>query len=377
MIELLDQDGRWVAEVRTRDRRGTLSVTSGNFNLRSEALAWATDREDELMIASLRDFTVGRLVMEWHDQRALSLRDTTVARESSMLGKHVVESPIATKDARSLSRLEATAFVQQLRNKDNGRGGPLSSKTCRHIAKAMRQSFDASTEIEVNPFQRVALPSLPDVEVAFLTRPEIDTLLQSTGHHRWGWAFALLLLTGIRRSEFCGLKWEHVDLEDGVIEIRWRRTTARSAVVEGQPKTRRARRRIPLDPLAISLLTRRAKERDEQRATWGPDWCADGDTYVWALEDGSLPHPDRLTSEFVKFSAAININSVGVHGLRHSFAAAAIAADVAPYSLSRALGHAQVGFTLTVYGHMWSDGLVDEFAKISRLLGTGGQAAGS
>jgi integrase len=219
-------------------------------------------------------------------------------------------------------------------------------------------------------FERVALPSLLDVEISFLERAEVDTLLLALHRHRWGWAFGVILLTGVRRSEFCGLTWENVHLDDRFIDIRSRRTTAAGSVVEGPPKTRKARRRIPLDPLAIKLLKQRIEERDEQRIMWGPDWSPSGNSYVWAFEDGSPPNPDRLTAEFAKFCTSLDITDVGLHGLRHTFATVAIAAGMAPYALSRSLGHSTVSFTLDKYGHLWDDGLIAEFKKIEDLLGT-------
>lgn len=371
MIEIESIGERWTARVHSRDRSGRRVTDSEVFSDRDSATHWANSCEKQRTDELLADLTVARLTMEWHDQRLSSLRDTSAVRELSMLGKHILMDPIAQMDARSLTRHDASAYMTRLNARDNGRGEQLAPKTRRHIAKAIRQAFESNLEIDVNPFQRVPLPSLADVEMAHLTRAEIDRLLSGTGLHRWGWAYAVILLTGIRRSEFAGLRWEQVDLDAGVIEIKWRRSTAGADVVEGQPKTRRARRRIPLDPLAVSLLRQRRGEQDRDHQLWGADWFPGGERYVWTFEDGSLPHPDRLTNEFTKFSQVLGINHVGIHGLRHSFAAAAIAAGVAPYSLSRALGHAQVGFTLTVYGHMWADGLDEEFSKISRMLGTG------
>ena len=104
----------------------------------------------------------------------------------------------------------------------------------------------------------------------------------------------------------------------------------------------------------------------------GADWCDLGDEYIWAREDGSLPHPDQLTAEFDRFCREVGIANCGLHGLRHSFAATAIAAGVAGYSLSRMMGHSQVTFTYSVYGHLFNDGLQNEMAKMTELLGTSG-----
>ena len=254
-------------------------------------------------------------------------------------------------------------WAEQAERVDRGRDG----------LKALRHAFSSDIDLETNVFERVTLPSLADVEMTFLSRCDVDTLLKSVDRHRWGWAFCFLLLTGLRRSEFCGLTWEHVHLDGRYIDIRSRRTTAAGSVVEGAPKTRKARRRVPLDPFAAQLLVQRIDERDAQRSAWGPDWAPSGDSYVWCLEDGSPPHPDRLTAEFSKFCGAIGIADVGLHGLRHTFATVAIAAGMAPYVLSRSLGHSTVSFTLDKYGHLWDDGLTAEFGKVGALLGTSSQ----
>lgn len=376
MIDLSERDGSWLATVAWRSRSGRRLSESRSFSDRNEALGWAQEVDHRHADAVRSELTVAQLVMNWHDERVPRLRDTTVAREESLLMKHVAGDPIGPLPARELTRRDAHNFGEHLTLKENGRGGTLAPKTRRHIQKAVRQAFDASWEIDVNPFARVSLPALPDTEAAFLSMAEIDRLLNGVSTHRWGWAFALLVLTGLRRSEFCGLRWQDVDLDAACLDVKWRRTTARSLVVEGPPKTRRARRRIPLDPMAGRLLRDRLAVRDVQRDQWGPDWCADGDAFVWSREDGSLPHPDQLTLEFDRFCDKVGISNVGLHGLRHSFAAAAIAAGMAGYSLSRVMGHSQVTFTYTVYGHLFNDGLVGEMGKLSSLLGTASVYAG-
>jgi integrase len=372
MIQMDEIDQRWLAVVSWRDERGDRERDERSFRTRSDAITWAQEIDAERSEAIRRDMTVAQLVLGWHDDRRPNLRDTTAVREESMLLRHIGGDPLGVTPAKLVTRRDAVAFGERLAMKGNGRGAPLAPKTRRHVGKALRQAFDASWDIEVNPFARVALPALPDGEAKFLTRSEIDVLLHSIKRHRWGWAYAVLLLTGMRRSEFCGLRWTEIDLDAGHLDVKWRRTTAGSEVVEGAPKTRKARRRIPLDPLAVRLLRDRLLERDRNRDEWGPDWCARGDEYVWSREDGSLPHPDQLSAEFDRFCGLVGITNCGLHGLRHSFATIAIAAGVAAYSLSRMMGHSQVGFTLGVYGHLLHDGLQNEMAKMTELLGTSG-----
>lgn len=370
MIVLSEENGCWCAHVAWRSLSGRRLTASEMFPTRAQATEWAQGHDRKMADQVRENLTVAQLVLGWHDDRVGHLRDTTVAREECMLQRHIAADPIGRMNARSVTRRDAAAFSERLKLKPNGRGATLAPKTRRGIQKAIRQAFDASWDIDVNPFARVALPSLPDTEAAFLSIEEIDRLLKQVALHKWGWVYGVLVLTGLRRSEFCGLRWQDVNLDGAYIEVKWRRSTAGSAVVEGALKTRRARRQIPLDPMASRLLTARVIERDSQRMLWGPDWCEDGDQYVWCREDGSKEHPDKLTSQFDEFCTRARITNVGLHGLRHSFAAVAIAAGMAGYSLSRVMGHSQVTFTYTVYGHLFNDGLVGEMGKLSAFLGT-------
>ena len=54
---------------------------------------------------------------------------------------------------------------------------------------------------------------------------------------------------GLRRSEICGLRWENVDLEAGLLSIREVRTEVGGSVVLKSPKTRTSARRLGITGL--------------------------------------------------------------------------------------------------------------------------------
>jgi integrase len=51
--------------------------------------------------------------------------------------------------------------------------------------------------------------------------------------------------------------------------------------------------------------------------------------------------------------ARLELESVGIHTLRHSAAAALISAGASPEALQAMLGHSSAGFSLTRYGHLF------------------------
>jgi integrase len=58
-----------------------------------------------------------------------------------------------------------------------------------------------------------------------------------------------------------------------------------------------------------------------------------------------------LRQRFNRLSARCGLPHIRLHDLRHSYATAALKAGVNPKIVSQRLGHASVGFTLTVYSH--------------------------
>ncbi len=87
---------------------------------------------------------------------------------------------------------------------------------------------------------------------------------------------------GLRRgSEICGLRWENVDLEAGLLSIREVRTEVGSGVVLKSPKTRTSARRLGITGLQdLQQVLRRAWER--RRSDDPKEW-------VVLRQDGAPP----------------------------------------------------------------------------------------
>ncbi|MEX2375149.1 MAG: tyrosine-type recombinase/integrase, partial [Dehalococcoidia bacterium] len=55
---------------------------------------------------------------------------------------------------------------------------------------------------------------------------------------------------------------------------------------------------------------------------------------------------------FVRLGRQIGAPPLDVHGLRHTYATAALRAGVSPEVLSQRLGHSDVSITLSLYAHV-------------------------
>jgi integrase len=68
--------------------------------------------------------------------------------------------------------------------------------------------------------------------------------------------FKLALATGMRRGELMGLKWQDIDFEKGILQIR--RVLSRipskmpgKGYEEAEPKTQKSRRSVVIAPFAL------------------------------------------------------------------------------------------------------------------------------
>ena len=89
-----------------------------------------------------------------------------------------------------------------------------------------------------------------------LTPAQARTLLEAAHAEsdRLEALYVLAVTTGLRQGELLGLKWDDVDLEGGMLQVRRTLTTAKGGPVLSAPKTRGSRRSVKLPPTASEAL---------------------------------------------------------------------------------------------------------------------------
>ena len=165
---------------------------------------------------------------------------------------------------------------------------------------------------------------------------------------------------GLRRSEICGLRWENVDLEAGLLSIREVRTEVGGSVVLKSPKTRTSARRLGITGLQdLQQVLRRAWER--RRSDDPKEW-------VVLRQDGTPPKPDQLTRDLLTVVRRQGLPKISLHGLRHSFASVANSQGVPMFDISRTLGHSSMTVTSNIYTHLFDDTEAQALAAVARAI---------
>lgn len=137
----------------------------------------------------------------------------------------------------------------------------------------------------------------------------------------------MLMACGLRRSEALGARWEALDLSAGTLAIVGQRLPGSDVL--SPLKSAAAYRVIELPPQVTVILRRMPRPI-------GGGWLCDVSS--WAVY--------RLHEQLL---AAGDLPKISLHGLRHSFATAAVQQGVPIKILQGALGHAKYQLTADLY----------------------------
>ena len=186
---------------------------------------------------------------------------------------------------------------------------------------------------------------------------------------KWKTLVHLLLITGARRGEVLGLKWDKVDFNSNQVYICNNILySADVGIYEDTPKTERSKRYISLPVETMQLLRQYRAWQNTERLRLGDYYRDQG--FVFAQDNGGPMHPDSVTTWLTRFSKRHGLPHVNAHAFRHTMASMLYFNGVDSVSISKRLGHAQVSTTANIYAHVMeaadkknADILADVFLK--------------
>lgn len=288
---------------------------------------------------------------QWYEQwwPSRTAEDNTLRGDRSKLNRHVTPrwGGVALGD---IVRLDVQNWTNHLSH-------ALSASTVRQCYYLLSISLDAAIRhelLDANPCHHVTLPALPQGQERFMTRLEVDRILYNLDRRSRVMA-ELLVGTGMRISEACGLHADRVDLQACKLEVVhvWAHKTSR---MRPYPKGKRSR----TVPISDHLAERLSQWLDEHPPgpscgqTHDGDHCRGG--LVIASKNDLPIDPHHYTQRnWTKAMRHADIGHARVHDLRHTYASWLLSAGVPLERLSKLLGHASIA-TTERYAHLMDDG---------------------
>lgn len=163
-------------------------------------------------------------------------------------------------------------------------------------------------------------------------------------------AVEILLLTGIRRGELCGLEWDDIDFNDETIMINRSVVTLKgSAPITKEPKTRSSNRVIGISSHLLQILREYKAWYEQYREDLGDKWINSNRLFI--KEFGDPVYPSSVEFWVDKVCAAAGLPHRSVHSLRHTNITMQIAAGVPLVTVAGRAGHARTSTTTDIYSH--------------------------
>lgn len=295
-------------------------------------------------------------VMELKEQRGL--KHSTLTRYKELTTR--IYPVIGHLKIRDIRPDHLNRFYSDL-GKDgaNKRGGKLSNKTILEHHRLIHTVLEQAVKeglIPFNPADRVELPKAERKEVNYFQAEEVKAIAEAlqTEPIKWQTMTHLLLITGARRGEILGLKWNCIDFENNQLHICNNILyTPDRGIYEDTPKTARSNRFITVPDETIDLLKKYRLWQNQERLRLGEYYEYSG--YVFTQDNGSPLHPDSVTDWLKKFSKRHNLPHINPHAFRHTMASMLYYNGVDSVSISKRLGHAQVSTTANIYAHVMEE----------------------
>ena len=167
---------------------------------------------------------------------------------------------------------------------------------------------------------------------------------------KWRLITHLLLVTGCRRGEIMGLKWEKVDFQKSRITIdRALIVSPSKGVYESSTKTSDIRY-LNLPRETMDLLKQHRREQLLLQFANGDRWRHTG--YVFTQDNGEHMNPDSITGGLLDFSKRHGLPHINPHAFRHTVASVLLANGTDIVTVAAQLGHASASTTENFYAHI-------------------------
>jgi integrase len=199
----------------------------------------------------------------------------------------------------------------------DGKGG-LSALTVLHHHRVLRCALGHAVKWQLvtrNVAEAVTPPRPVRRELAVLDREGTRQLLQAAEGTRLYLPVLLAVTTGLRLGEILGLRWQDVNLAEGVLAVRQALQQTREGDRFKTPKTHRSNRSVALPAAVVEFLREWKEEQSRICEFVGPPYQ---DLDLVCCQELGTPWKTKVISKaFEHLAARTGCPDVRFHDLRH------------------------------------------------------------
>ncbi|AFZ69504.1 tyrosine-type recombinase/integrase [Deinococcus peraridilitoris] len=280
------------------------------------------------------------LAKEQNDKRPSTLLDyrgTFKNHVKPYLGPVRLEK-LATDDIRLLHR----------KLREAGRSESSIRRAHNHLKTALQDAVREEI-LARNVAALVRAPKVPRTLQQSWTLTEVQTFWQHVQDHPLKALWITAILTGLRRGELAGLRWQDLDFEQRELHVRVTITEIAGKLQFGPPKSRNAVRVVPLPNDLLPIL-------QEHRERWAPvtaltpaPWREEDFVFL-SWSDGWPLRPSTMNRTHTRLCREAGVKKIRVHDLRRTYVSILGAKKgLSLRAIAEFVGHADPAFTARVY----------------------------
>jgi len=295
---------------------------------------------------ALKRYTIRQYSEKWLEMYVEGICRPHVAKNYRLQLKNHILPRFGSKYLEQITPMMINNYVLELKKTPSlNSEGTLSVGTIKKIYAVFKNIMNTAYQndlIPQNPFSKVHL-SFSDMEkqetLHFWDEEEvkkaIELLKQETNENKYLVYFALG--TGLRLSEIFGLDWADIDFENSTITVNKSRQKNKGKMIELPCKTGSSVRKITIPISVRDMLLRYRMNHMSNK-------------YVFSNLD-----PDKGTQWYRTWVRKSGLPVIRFHDLRHTHATVLLAEGVDIKTISKRLGHSNIGITMNVYTHVLED----------------------
>lgn len=334
-------------EVIKRDNRGKSAAESFLKDWRDALVAELNDAEGIVESTALF-YDYANHYYDLHHAKASTMSGYHAAL-THLVGSECGNTPVCDLTADDFRRWEKCLY-------DDG----LKENTIAHyhafLAQVLKHAVGEG-DLSRSPIGNMRAPRRRPKPVNSLTPEgvtEVSKKLDNLGTTPVSTGARIALMTGMRRSEICALRWQDVDLERREIHVVHSLTKGGGFSLDTpkDPSGKDATRTICFGKSLLGFLEDRKRSMKSDLDGLG-DWD-DGLYVIGNAVTGDFENPEMLGREWSMLARAEKWTGtqgeiVRFHDLRHTFATLAIANKMDVMTVAGILGHRDATTTLNIY----------------------------
>lgn len=329
---------------------------------------------------SANKYTVVDLVEKYLATVASSLKESTLSQHEYG-AKLIRNSHFGNRPIGGLKKSDCKIWL--LERYEDGQGYTTIVKLYTLLKSACGMAVDDEI-ISSNPFDFkfsdvIRKPTTAQTRDALTDEQQANFLsfvANTRGYCKYYDAFVVLLGTGLRISEFCGLTKHDINLAENYIDVNHQLLKRKikledpsiGAYYIASPKSQSGNRKIPM----TSSVQQSIRNILSNRRKIIPEIVVDGYTDFISITKSNNPVSGqfyegilrRIVMDYNNLHPKAPLPHITPHILRHTFCTNMVNAGVNPKCVQYIMGHSTVNVTLGVYTHTNFSAAANELAKM-------------